>query len=69
MLYPSIDKLIDLTDSKYALVVVTAKRARKLQTENINQVGSSTTRNVSRALWEIYNGDVTTTNKVKQEEA
>ncbi|GEO25125.1 hypothetical protein AAC03nite_09100 [Alicyclobacillus acidoterrestris] len=66
MLYPSIDKLIELTDSKYALVVLTAKRARQLQTQTMNQVGSSTTRNVSRALWEIYNGDVATTKKAEQ---
>lgn len=53
MLYPSIDKLVDLLDSKYALVVIAAKRARQLQVETMNQPGSSTTRNVSRALWEI----------------
>lgn len=58
MLYPSIDKLIDLVDSKYSLVVVAAKRARKLQNESLNQPGSSTTRNVSRALWEINDGKV-----------
>jgi len=53
MLYPSIDSLMNLVDSKYTLVVATAKRARKLQDETINQPGSSTTMNVSRALWEI----------------
>lgn len=58
MLYPSIDKLIDLCDSKYALVVLTAKRARKLQVETMNQPGASTTRNVTRALWEINDGEV-----------
>ncbi|WP_067621310.1 DNA-directed RNA polymerase subunit omega [Alicyclobacillus acidiphilus] len=58
MLYPSIDKLIELCDSKYALVVLTAKRARQLQAETMNQPGSSTTRNVTRALWEINDGIV-----------
>ncbi len=53
MLYPSIDSLVNLVDSKYTLVVVTAKRARKLQAKSLNQPGSSTTMNVSRALWEI----------------
>ncbi len=53
MLYPSIDSLVNLVDSKYTLVVVTAKRARKLQAKTINQPGASTTMNVSRALWEI----------------
>jgi len=61
MLYPSIDRLIDLCESKYALVVVTAKRARKLQVELAGQVGSSTTRNVSRALWEIDHGIIRST--------
>jgi DNA-directed RNA polymerase subunit omega len=53
MLYPSIDSLMGLVDSKYTLVVATAKRARQLQEHAINQPGSSTTMNVSRALWEI----------------
>jgi DNA-directed RNA polymerase subunit omega len=30
MLYPSIDKLMEKTDSKYSLVVLAAKRARQL---------------------------------------
>ncbi|MBX6352223.1 MAG: DNA-directed RNA polymerase subunit omega [Thermoflavifilum sp.] len=59
MLYPSIDELMKLVDSKYTLVVVTAKRARQLQDQNLGQPGMSTTRNVSRALWEIHDGKVT----------
>ncbi|MFD1677277.1 DNA-directed RNA polymerase subunit omega [Alicyclobacillus fodiniaquatilis] len=59
MLYPSIDKLVGLVDSKYSLVVLTAKRARRLQTETYNHPGASTTRNVSRALWEINDGKIT----------
>lgn len=31
MLYPSIDKLLDIIDSKYTLVSAAAKRARQLQ--------------------------------------
>jgi len=58
MLYPSIDKLMDLVDSKYSLVVATSKRARKLQEKELANPGSSTTKNVSRALWEIANGKV-----------
>lgn len=61
MLYPSIDRLIDLCGSKYALVVVAAKRARKLQVDTAHDIGSSTTRNVSRALWEIDNGIIRST--------
>ncbi|MCL6453034.1 MAG: DNA-directed RNA polymerase subunit omega [Alicyclobacillus sp.] len=58
MLYPSIDRLMELVDSKYSLVVATSKRARKLQERNMNQPGSSATKNVSRALWEIAEGKV-----------
>jgi DNA-directed RNA polymerase subunit omega len=58
MLYPSIDKLMEMVDSKYTLVVATSKRARKLQERSLNNPGSSTTKNVSRALWEIANGTV-----------
>jgi DNA-directed RNA polymerase subunit omega len=31
MLYPSIDKLLTVIDSKYSLVTVAAKRARNMQ--------------------------------------
>lgn len=31
MIYPSIDKLLEMADSKYALVVATSKRARKIK--------------------------------------
>lgn len=58
VLYPSIDSLMTQVDSKYTLVVATAKRARKLQEVTMSQPGSSTTINVSRALWEIHNGKV-----------
>lgn len=58
MLYPSIDRLMELVDSKYSLVVATSKRARKLQERSLASPGSSTTKNVSRALWEIFDGSV-----------
>lgn len=58
MLYPSIDELMEKVDSKYTLVVATAKRARVLQERNMNLPDSSTTQNVSRALWEIDEGKV-----------
>lgn len=58
MLYPSIDSLMNHVDSKYALVVATAKRARKLQDQMLNQPGMSTTMNVSRALWEIVDDKI-----------
>ncbi|RIV17528.1 DNA-directed RNA polymerase subunit omega [Alicyclobacillaceae bacterium I2511] len=42
-----------LVDSKYGLVVAVSKRARQLQDRLQSQPGSSITKNVSRALWEI----------------
>ncbi|QQE80733.1 DNA-directed RNA polymerase subunit omega [Alicyclobacillus sp. SO9] len=59
MLYPSIDELVKLVDSKYTLVVTASKRARQLQEETMDQPGASATKNVSRALWEIYSGSIT----------
>ncbi len=56
MLYPSIDSLVKLVDSKYTLVIVASRRARRLQEKPLNVTGSSTTMNVSRALWEISDG-------------
>ncbi|GGI97470.1 DNA-directed RNA polymerase subunit omega [Alicyclobacillus cellulosilyticus] len=58
MLEPSIDSLMEKVDSKYTLVVLAAKRARQLQERTAHQPGSSTTRNVSRALWEIEEGKI-----------
>jgi len=58
MLYPSIDELMQLVDSKYTLVVAASKRARQLQEKTMGQPGSSTTKNVSRALWEIDSGKI-----------
>ncbi|MBM7715616.1 DNA-directed RNA polymerase subunit omega [Siminovitchia sp. FSL H7-0308] len=34
MLYPSIDKLMEVIDSKYSLVSIAAKRARDLKDHN-----------------------------------
>lgn len=58
MLYPSIDHLVNCVDSKYTLVVVAAKRARQLQDHMLNNPNSSTTKNVSRGLWEIADGTI-----------
>ena len=54
MLYPSIDSLMTKIDSKYSLVSVAAKRARKLQ-ENEKYILDKyvSYKNVGRALEEI----------------
>lgn len=55
MLYPSIDSLMTKIDSKYSLVSVAAKRARKLQIEAKPQLDKYVShKNVGKALEEIH---------------
>ncbi|MBD8003967.1 DNA-directed RNA polymerase subunit omega [Bacillus norwichensis] len=57
MLYPSIDKLMNVIDSKYSLVTVAAKRARKLQEENNPQLEKYKSHKfVGKSLEEIHSG-------------
>jgi len=49
MLYPEIAKLMEGMDSRYSLVIATAKRARQLAAD------SSDDKTVSRAINEIAN--------------
>ena len=37
MIYPSIDKLLNIVDSKYALVHIVSRRARQMQQDNFYQ--------------------------------
>ena len=58
MLYPSIDSLMTKIDSKYSLVSVAAKRARKLQEDEKLILDKYVSyKNVGKALEEI-NADV-----------
>lgn len=52
MLYPEISKLMEGMDSRYSLVIATAKRARQLAVE------SNDDKTVSRAINEIANKKV-----------
>ena len=52
MLYPEISKLMEGLDSRYSLVVVTAKRARQLVSV------SESDKTVSRAIQEIAEGKI-----------
>jgi DNA-directed RNA polymerase subunit omega len=55
MLYPSIDKLLKIIDSKYSLVTVAAKRARYLQDHGGGVLNNfSSQKYVGKALEEIY---------------
>ncbi|MDZ5474396.1 DNA-directed RNA polymerase subunit omega [Bacillus sp. 31A1R] len=55
MLYPSIDSLMTKIDSKYSLVSVAAKRARKLQQDAKPQLDKYVShKQVGKALEEIH---------------
>ncbi|KUO95631.1 DNA-directed RNA polymerase subunit omega [Ferroacidibacillus organovorans] len=53
MLYPSVDKLLTLADSKYTLVIAASKRARALQEGAEPRASIRSGRYVSTALREI----------------
>lgn len=54
MIYPPIKNLTEKTDSKYSLVIATAKRARQISEDDTRAV----TKPVVEAIREINNGDV-----------
>jgi len=60
MLYPSIDSLLTKIDSKYSLVSVAAKRARKMQLNAKPQLNKYVShKNVGKALEEIHADQLT----------
>ena len=57
MIYPSIDKLLTMVDSKYALVYIVSRRSKEMLKTNyyqkpINEYKSKKT--IGRALEEVY---------------
>ncbi|HLU21955.1 DNA-directed RNA polymerase subunit omega [Lederbergia graminis] len=57
MLYPSIDKLLNVIDSKYSLVTVSSRRARQFQDDkNPILEKYQSHKYVGKALEEIYAG-------------
>lgn len=59
MIYPSIDKLLNIVDSKYALVHVASRRARQMHEDNFYQMRErdyKCKKNIGRALEEIGEG-------------
>ena len=62
MIYPSIDKLLNIVDSKYQLVHVAARRSREMTKTDfyqmpINKYKSS--KNIGTALEEVAEGLIT----------
>ena len=59
MIYPSIDKLLTVVDSKYALVHVASRRARQMHDEDFYQMRErdyKCKKNIGRALEEVERG-------------
>lgn len=59
MIYPSIDKLLNLVDSKYRLVHIVAKRSDEMNSFGYLQKKEQeyvSTKNIGRALEEIADG-------------
>lgn len=57
MIYPSIDKILNIVDSKYALVYIVANRSRQMSKTNYYQKNEKEYRskkNIGRALEEVY---------------
>jgi len=57
MIYPSIDKILNTVESKYALVYVVASRSKQMTKTNyyqkqLNEYKSK--KNIGRALEEVY---------------
>ena len=62
MIYPSIDKLLNVVDSKYQLVHISARRSKEMTSKEHYQMPLSkyvSKKNIGRALEEIAEGLVT----------
>lgn len=65
MIYPSIDKLLNIIDSKYILVHVAAKRSREIKKEQYLQMPQKkykSQKNIGKALEEVAEELITVKN-------
>lgn len=58
MLYPSIDEILDIVDSKFILVNIVAQRARELEEypETIKEIKYNSRNTIGKALEEVNAG-------------
>lgn len=59
MIYPSIDKLLNIVSSKYELVHIIALRSKQMHDYNNNQMNEEeyrSVKNIGRAMEELENG-------------
>lgn len=57
MIYPSIDKILNIVDSKYALVYIVSDRSKQMTKTKYYQMPEKAYRskkNIGRALEEVY---------------
>ncbi len=64
MLYPPVADLVDKIGSRYMLVNLVAKRARKIAAEAENEGEPLTKKPVSSAIDEVYTGKLSVNNEV-----
>ena len=65
MIYPSIDKILNVVDSKYALVYIVANRSKEMIKSNHYQMPEKkykSAKPIGRALEEVYEGLINVTN-------
>ena len=58
MIYPSIDKILNVVDSKYALVYIASDRSKQMKKTGYYQMNAKeykTESNIGKALEEVYN--------------
>ena len=68
MIYPPITELVEKTGSRYALVIETAKRTRQLVDGAPRLAEIDTTKEVTVAVNEIYEGKIEVIDTAKTEE-
>ncbi len=59
MIYPSIDKLLNIVDSKYELVHIAARRSKQIELDGYLQMAESeykSKKNIGRSLEEVVEG-------------
>lgn len=58
MIYPSIDKILNVVDSKYALVYIVSNRSKEMEKTGYYQMADKEYKchsNIGKSLEEVYN--------------
>lgn len=66
MIYPSIDKILNIVDSKYALVYIVANRSKEMMKTHHYQMSEKdykSSKPIGRALEEVYANMIQITRK------